>query len=212
MSTRPSIIAVDDDLQSIESAVAGDPADAIRDARTSLERFEVREAASQASLLDDVDASLLRAQEQVTGDAARRLEGIRNRLRIYRDSVSQTGEDLAVIDATVRVTEDGDEVGDRNRHEETGTTVEEEARAEIAQLHGESVEFVVTVVNGGTDRRVVIVVELYDEAGEEVRDVATDELVFEADEQVSVTLELEVPEDTAYVSATALDAETQTVR
>ena len=148
----------------------------------------------------------------MTGEAARRLEGIRNRLRIYRESVSQTGEDLAVIDATVRVTEDGDEDGDGNRHEETGTTGEDEARTEIAQLHGESVEFVVTVVNGGTDRRVVIVVELYDEVGEEVRDVATDELVFEADEQASISLELEVPEETAYFSATALDAQTQTVR
>lgn len=192
-STLPAVLRVDGELASIQSAVGGDPAVAIEEARENLRTFDARDAASQgqASLLDDTESFLLRAQEQVDGERARRLEAIRNRLRIYRETVSATDEDIAVIDSTVR------------------TETEDEATLE--SVRGETVELVATVVNGGTDRRVTVAVAFYDESGTELEEVATDDLRFGADEQRAVDLEVVVPEDGAYYTATALDAETQTV-
>ncbi|WP_207589209.1 hypothetical protein [Halomontanus rarus] len=203
MTNRPAIIAVDDDLASIESTVSGDPQTAVAEARSSLEEFANSEATSRArsSHLDDADAALLRAQEQTSDRPARRLEAIRNRIRIYRESVSQTGEDLAVIEATIRTEEDegeGDSEGERGDSVVTG-------------LHGEMAELVVTVVNGGTDRRVVVAVTFYDETGTELDDAATAEHAFGADEQATLSLEVVVPEGAAYYTVTALDAQTQTV-
>ncbi|WP_255166925.1 hypothetical protein [Natrononativus amylolyticus] len=190
-ASLPAVLRVDDDLEAIQADVGGDPAVAIEQAREDLARFEVREAATQASLLDDVESLLLRAQEQVEGDHARRLEAIRNRIRIYREAVSDTDEDLAVIDATVRT--------------------ETEDESAIRAVRGEPVELVATVVNGGRARRVVVVAAFYDESGAELEQIATDELGFDADEQAAVELGVVVPGETAYYTATALDAETQTV-
>lgn len=197
MTSRPAIIAVDDDLASIESAVSGDPQTAVAEARASLEEFANSEATSRArsSHLDDADAALLRAQEQTSDRSARRLEAIRNRIRIYRESVSQTGEDLAVIEATIRTEEDEGERGD----------------AVVTEYHDETVELVATVVNGGADRRVVVAVTFYDETGTELDDAATDEHAFGADEQATLSLEVVVPEGAAYYTVTALDAQTRTV-
>ncbi|MCU4742116.1 hypothetical protein OB955_00665 [Halobacteria archaeon AArc-m2/3/4] len=197
MTSRPAIIAVDDDLASIESTVSGDPQTAVAEARTSLEEFANSEATSRArsSHLDDADAALLRAQEQTSDRPARRLEAIRNRIQIYRESVSQTGEDLAVIESTIRVDESDD--GRRD--------------TALTEYHDETVELVATVVNGGIDRRVVLAVTFYDETGTELDDAATDEHAFGADEQATISLEVRVPDGAAYYTVTALDGQTQTV-
>lgn len=197
MSTRPPIIAVDDELESIELRVDGDPADAILDARTSLHEFDVRDASSQAqsSHLDDAEAALLRAQEQVSGDEARRLEAIRNRIGIYRDNVVQTDEDLAVIDSTVRTEETDAEAADES----------------LADLRDDRVELVATVVNSGTARRVIVAVGLYDDTGDELVEFTSEDVTLDADEQTPVTFEFVVPEDAVYYATRALDANTQTV-
>lgn len=189
--SRPTILAVDDELARLQSAAEGDPANAIADARSRLEAFEARSAASQASLLDEADELLVRAEERLEGDRARDVAAVRNRIRIYRDTVSRTDEDLAVIDTTIR-TESGDE--------ET-----------IAALHGRTVEIVATVVNAGTARDVVLGVGFYDDGGEQLEEVATDPIPFDEDEQAAVDLEVDVPDGTRYYAASALDADTQTV-
>lgn len=188
--SRPTILAVDDDLERLETRVDGDPADTIADARSRLETFEARSAASQASLLDEATELLLRAEERLEGESARDVAAVRNRVRIYRDTVSRTDEDLAVIDTTIRT---------------------EEEETSIDELHSETVEIVATVVNAGTDRDVVLVVGFYDAEGEQLEEVATDPIPFDRDEQAPVDLEVVVPDETRYYAASALDADTQTV-
>lgn len=191
MSSRPAILAVDDDLERVESAASGDPATAVAGARDRLAEFEARSAGAQVSLLDDAEELLLRAEEQLEGDPARTVAAVRNRLRIYRQAVSRTGEDLAVIDSTLR------------------TETEEEAT--VTTLRGETAELVATVVNGGRDREVVLVVGFYDDDGEGVEEVASDPISFAANEQAPVDLEVVVPEAARYYAVSALDAETETV-
>lgn len=191
MSERPTILAVDDELASIQTDVDGDAETAIADARERLAEFDARNATSQEALLEDGESLLLRAEERVDGELARRLEAIRNRIRIYRERMSETVEDLAVIDTTLRV--EGAEERD------------------ASALAGRTVDLIATVVNGGTDRRVLLAVGFYDENDEEIDEIATDEVRFEADEQSPMEVEIAVPEGAAYYAVSALDAETQTV-
>lgn len=199
MSDGPPIVAVEDDLRAIERAVEGDPETAVAQAREKLAAFDAREAGGQVSLLDDVETFLLRAQEQVTGEPERCIAAVRNRLGIYRDALSRTDEDLAVIDSHLRSTDEA--VGDSTSDE-----------WDLSALHGRDAELVATVLNAGADRRVVLVVGFYDESGDELREVTTEAVPLEADEQRVIDVDVTVPEGTAYYAATALDADRETVR
>lgn len=191
MNDRPAIIAVGDQLESIQGTVAGDAATAVADARAELREFDAREATHNASMLDDAENLLLRAQEQVSGEPARRIEAVRNRLRIYRETVARSDDGLAVIDSHLRT--------------------ESEGEASVDILRGETAQLVATVVNGGEDRRVLVDVGFYADDGTELEEVASEPVSIGANEEVAIDLEVVVPEGADYYGTAALDADAGTV-
>lgn len=197
MSSLPEVIDVRDDIEvAREESVAGSDARiAIAEAIERLEELERAESGERGGLLDDVENRLLRAEEQLGGDAERRLRSARNRIEQYRESLSRAGEGLAILDARLRRIETDDD-SDRDV-----SPVEAGSEAD------ERVETTVTVVNEGEPRSVAALVTFRDDAGEPISERRSDTIEFGADEQRSIQFETDRPAAAESHVATAVSAD-----
>ena len=139
-----------------------------------LQTYEDREYGDRQGLLDHIDEELLRLEEQAESDPTQlHLQAARNRIRIYRDTMSKSVTDVGIT--TTDLT--------------TGNPEEQ------TTLH-------VTLVNEGEPTTVTVIVPFYDVDFTEIKTARSEPVKCEADTEVTVDLELEPPDDyTHYIPA-----------
>lgn len=105
MAGLPKILDIRDDLRRAEETVDGDVRDETRTVLDSLSEYASDDPTDSAAL-DEADETLLRLEERTDSDvAAERFQAARNRIRIFRESLSEGRDDLLVLHA--RRTDDG---------------------------------------------------------------------------------------------------------
>lgn len=178
MAGLPKILDVRDDLRRAEEATDGDIREETEDVLASLAAY-AGDASAGSGNLDEADEELLRLEERTDSDvAAERLQAARNRIRIFRESLSGGGDDLLVIHADRTGADDGTAVE---------STVVNNVDAPVT----------------GT-----VTVAFYDGDGTELGTATSEETEFDANEEKPVTVRTEVPAGTErYVTeATRSDA------
>lgn len=190
-SELPPIIDVREMLDRIERDAGNDdevPAylDEIRDL---LAAYGDRDRGARASLVDDIDGSVLAMREYLDdgSDADRWAEGIQNRFRIYRESLREASESLHLSGAALH--RDGDDVD-----------------GAAAAHQGEEVTLAGTLVNQGDARDGVLRLVFYDDDHTATWKVESREFDVDAGERRAFEEQVYVPEDAAYYDVTALDA------
>ncbi|GAA0670258.1 hypothetical protein ACFQDG_02475 [Natronoarchaeum mannanilyticum] len=183
----PAVLDIRDDLRAALDESEAEIDDEVSGIYDRLEDFTERDRASQESLLDDVDDELLELQERCSGDAARRIEAARNRIRAYRDSLDGASENLAVLETTFRA-------------------VESETEATLSDLADERGVVSATVINESDPREIMLAATFYDADDETVDEVVGDDIRLDADEQRQVDVEARVPDSADYYTVTVLDA------
>jgi hypothetical protein len=183
MERLPAILDVRDDLRAANDAAERDVDDDVADALGRLDEYADRDRGDREGLLDDLDNELLRLEEQVSDEeATRRFQAARNRIRVFRGSLSGGGDGLAVVDTKLGKP---DADGDRD----------------VSDLRTEDVEVAATVVNEGEARDVTVTVTFYDAESEEIRSDATETFALDGNAQETVTVSTTVPEDANYYAA-----------
>lgn len=191
VASIPPILDIRDDLYRALEA-AGEDDDLAAELDTVLDRldaFAERDRADQQGVVDDIDNQLLRVEQRLEerGDeeAARDIGAARNRIHIYRESVQNSADDLAVVDSGVR------------QHEETD--------AEGLLPVGETT-ITVTVANTGEDAEIVPLVSFYDESGDEVESRRGPTFDLGAGEQGQIELDVDVPSDASHYAVSVTNA------
>lgn len=190
MPSLPPVIDIRDDLNRAERETGPDADAEFETVRDRLDAFERRDRADREGVLDEIDNQLLRLEERLDGEAARRIATARNRIHVYRDSLDRTAADLAVVETTAR---------DRAEREAS-----DEDRADELLPVGD-VTIAVTVANGGDDREVVPVVTIYDDDGEDLGTTSGPAVPIQAGEQRRIELDVDVPSRASYY-ATRVEA------
>ena len=170
MTQVPEILDIQDDLQPARETAEHDIDEDIENVLDLLQTYEDREYGDREGLLDRIDEELLRLEEQVESDHTRlHLQAARNRIRIYRDTMSKSATDVGITatDLTTADTEDQ-------------TT-----------LH-------VTILNEGEPTTVTVIVTFYDEDFTEVETTRSEPVECDADTEVTIDLELEPPNEYAH--------------
>lgn len=191
MTSLPAVLDVRDDLDRIREETNGDVDEDIDAVTTRLETLAdeeraTRETTSREGVLDEIGDLLLRIEERVDGEAARRAEAARNRLRLYRDARSGGAGDVFVLESKFR-----------NREPEEDVPVD---------VRGEDGVVEATVVNEGEPGSVRVVVNFLDSVGKELHTVASDGFEMGTNDQRSVEVEAPVPRDAVRYAASAVDA------
>lgn len=157
-------------------------------AEDALEAAAEREppAGDREGSLDVLDNALLRIETQVEGDAARRIRAARNRIRAYRDARDRESEGFVVLDRRLRDREDNP--------------------VEPADLADDAATLRVDLLNEGAAREAVVVVSFYDAAGTRLRQQRSATTALSTDEQRSLAVDVDVPEDAEYYTVTAVAA------
>ena len=185
MERLPAILDLRDDLRAASDAADRDVDDDVNDALDRLDAYADREQGDREGLLDDVDNELLRLEEQVSDEeATRRFQAARNRIHVFRESMSGGGDGLAVVDTKLR-RPDADDEGNRD----------------VDDLRTEDVEVAATVVNEGEARDVTVTVTFYDAESDEIRSEATETFALDRNAQKTVIVPTTVPEDADYYAA-----------
>ena len=181
MERLPAVLDIRDDLRAAREASDRDVEDDVEAVVGRLEEYTERDIGDREGLLDDIDNHLLRLQEQASDDgAAQRFQAARNRIRVFRDSLSGTTAGLAVIDAYLTGSGDND------------------AEQHLDELRGDDATVHATVVNEGESSDVVVEAGFYDEANDQVESAASNRFAMNAGEQQTVELAASVPESADY--------------
>ena len=96
MAGVPKILDIRDDLRRAQDAAEGDISDDVQHVYGLLDTYAAEDRSNEGTL-DEIDEELLRLQEQESDDAAEYFQSARNRIKIYRNSLSGEGEDFTVI-------------------------------------------------------------------------------------------------------------------
>ncbi|NEU56555.1 hypothetical protein [Halorussus sp. MSC15.2] len=188
----PAILDIRDDLYRALEATGEDDAVAeeIETVLDRLDAFEERDVADRQGIVDEVDNQLLRVEERLNqrddDEAVRALQAARNRLHIYRDSVEETDENLAVVETDVRQHDIDD------THEE---------------LPVGQVTMAATVANTGDPAEVVAFVSFYGDDGDEIETLRGPEFVVPEGDQERVEMEVDVPGDARYYAMSVAEVE-----
>ena len=154
MASVPPIIDIRDDLNRARTETDAEfVEEEFETVRDRLDAFAERDVADREGIVDEIDNQLLRVEERLDQDdpeAARAIQSARNRIHIYRRSVENSDENLAVVESDVR---------------------QHEGAAGEQPLPAGEVTMTVTVANAGDDAEVVPVVRFYDEDGDELESV-----------------------------------------
>ena len=190
MERLPAILDVRDDLHAARDAADRDVDDDVDDALARLDAYADRDAGDREGLLDDVDNELLRLETQLSNEkATRRLRAARNRIHVFRESLSGSGGDgLVVVETKLTASDD-------------------ERERELADLHSERAAVSATVVNDGPARNAVVEVRFYDDRSEQVGSSGTETFAFDGGAQKTVSVPASVPEDAAYYVTVARSVE-----
>lgn len=182
----PPLLAIGDELDRIEREADADVADDVNAVRDLLDEYENREGRAQTSLLDDIDNVLLRIREPLSGDADRQAEAVQNRVRQFRDSLTDRSESLSLTEPRLR--RDGADV-------------------DVSERGGQQVDVVATLVNAGETTDGVVRVGFYDRDGTVRRHVDVFESAVEAGEKREVSATVTVPEGVTSYDIAAVDAD-----
>ncbi|MFC4449624.1 hypothetical protein [Halorussus aquaticus] len=188
----PAILDIRDDLyRALEATGEVDAvAEEIETVLDRLDAFEDRDAADRQGIVDEVDNQLLRVEERLNqrddDEAVRALQAARNRLHIYRDSVEETDENLAVVETDVRQHDIDD------THEE---------------LPVGQVTMTATVANTGDDAEVVAFVGFYGDDGDEIETLRGPEFAVPGGGQERVEMEVDVPGDARHYAMSVAEVE-----
>lgn len=187
MASLPPLLDVRDDLRTARQEAGTDVNDDIASITERLEEVPERDPGGQDALIDEIDNELLRLEEQLDGDPARRITAARNRLHIYRQAMGESSEHLAVIDTEFRS-------GDARPGAVPADVRNEEATVEA------------TVLNEAGPRAVVPTVTFRD-GGEELKEVTGAPVELGENDQRTVSVTATVPEDADGYAITVVDAD-----
>lgn len=169
MPRIPDILDVRTDLEQAQETSDQDIGDDIDDVLDLIRTYEDRDYGSRQSLLDQIDEELLRLEEQAESDHTRlHVQAARNRIRLYRDAMSESATDFGIL--------------------ATELTADEDERATLQ----------VTVVNSGEPRTVDVVVTFYDEDFEELETTRSDPIECGSNAEETVEMDVVLPDDYAH--------------
>lgn len=185
MDDVPHIVDVEDDLEYARRADADldEEIDGIED---RLDAYSERDAADPEGVLEVVENELLALEEETEGTVEERVRAARNRIHIFRSALTDTDDDVALLEAKARRADAGSEV------------------QRSADSDSES-EFWLTVVNDGGPREFDVEIVFYDEEGEVLERIEGGDVSIAADEQKTITVLAEVPDDAAFYGARAVE-------
>ena len=185
MERLPAVLDIRDDLRAAREASERDVGDDVEAVVGRLEEYTERDVGDREGLLDDVDNHLLRLQEQASDErAAERFQAARNRIHVFRDSLSGGTAGVAVIDAYL-------------------TRVDSEAEQHLDELRGGEATVRATVVDDGAGGDVEVEAGFYDDANEQVESVTSERFAMDAGGQRTVELDASVPENADYYTTVA---------
>ncbi|WP_089823527.1 hypothetical protein [Halogranum amylolyticum] len=193
MSERnlPPLLAMSDELDRLERKADADVRAELDEVRTRLDEYASRERGDERredgrdSLLDDVDNTLLRLRERLSGDADRQAEALQNRVRQFRDSRAGSSDTLSLAEP---------------RLESGGTVVD------VGDHGGRQVDLVTTLVNAGEAGDGVVRVGFYGDDGTLDRRVDLHESAVDAGERRDVTATVIVPDGATHYDVSVVDA------
>lgn len=187
MASLPPILDIRDDLRRAREEADADVSDDFETVRDRLDAFRDRDLADRQGVVDEIDNQLLRVEELLDDEeATRAVRSARNRIHVYRESLDDTDESLAVVTSGVR------------QHEEP---------AADGVLPVGEVTLTVTVANTGDDAAVAPVVGFYDEDGEELDSVRGPAFDLEAGTEGQIELDVDVPSDATNYAVSAVRAD-----
>lgn len=173
MTRLPEMLDIRDDLQPAKETAEHDIDEDIENILELLQTYEDREHGDRRGLLDRIDEELLRLEEQAQSDHTRlHLQAARNRVRIYRDTMSESVTDVGI----------------------TTTDLSTGDAEDQATLH-------VTILNEGEPTTATVITTFYDEDFDEIETVHSEPVECDADTEMTVDLELEPPTDYAHYAS-----------
>jgi hypothetical protein len=187
MASLPPLLDVRDDLRAARREADADVNDDIASVIERLEGVPKRDPGGQDALIDEIDNELLRLEEQLGGDPARRISAARNRFRIYRHAMGESSEHLAVIDTEFQTGDTG-------------------PGAVPADVRNEEATVEATVLNEAAPREVVAVVTFRD-GGDDLKEVTGAPEELGENDQRTVAVTTMVPEDADGYTVTVVDAD-----
>ncbi|WP_254546553.1 DUF7553 family protein [Halomarina pelagica] len=188
MAALPHVIDVRDDLERAREASDEDLGAELDAVEERLESYADGAHPDREGLLDDIDNELLRLEALTSGTAAERISAARNRIGLFRDSLSRAADGVSVLETKTRPADagasfDGEDAADGER------------------------EFWLTLVNSGGPRSVAVELVFYDEDDDETGRVSGGDVSIDSDEQKTVTVVTRVPDGAAYYVARVADVD-----
>lgn len=166
----PEILDIQNDLNRAKETSEQDIDKDIESVLDIIRSYEDREYGDRQGLLDRLDEELLRLEEQVESDHTRlHVQAARNRVRIYRDAMSDLTTDLGVITTKLN-------------------TADTEDQATLR----------VTVVNEGEPTIVDVTTTFYDEEIGEIKSIRSEPIECDANTETTISLDIVLPDDYAY--------------
>lgn len=138
-----------------------------------LDEYASHELDSDEGKLDEIDEELLRLQEQGDDEADEYFQSARNRIRLFRESLNGEGKEFIVV--TTRLSSDD----------------------------ADSMLDVTVVNNTGESTNGRVTVTFYDEDGNELKTTASETTEFDPEEQRTVSVPIERPEESERYVASA---------
>lgn len=178
MADVPEVLDVRDDLERAREATGPELSEDVEDVLAMLEEYETREYGDRIGLLDRMENEFTRLEEVAASDTAEtRFRAAGNRIRSYRETVREAPGDVGVLTTKLSGTDETADV------------------AEPARLR-------ITAVNEGEPTTGHVAVTFYDANDEEVDTVRSEPVMFDADEETTVTVDVTTPDRWDYYVAT----------
>ena len=174
----PEVLDVRDDLERARAATGPELSGDVDEVLGMLEAYETREYGDRIGVLDRMENELTHLQDATTSETAEtRFRAAANRIRNYREAVSEAPGDVGVLTTKLSGTDETDEL------------------AEAGRLR-------VTAVNEGEPTTGHVAVTFYDANNDEVETVASEPVMFDANEETTVTVDVTTPNRWDYYVAT----------
>lgn len=178
MADVPRVIDIRDNLQRAKEESDGDLTEELDAIESQVEEFADRTQTDEEGVLDTIDNRLLKLETRAEGTAEEQIRAARNRIHIFRESRGGTAGDVSVIDV-------------ETRYADAGT---DRVEGDIGE---EEVEFWVVLANEGEEQSVTVEIPFYRD-DDEVGRVRGEPIRLGSNEQETVTLITEVPDEVEY--------------
>lgn len=195
MANVPRIIDIRDNLERARAESDGDVDEELDGVEAQIEEFTDRTRTDEEGVLDTVDNRLLKVETRAEGDVEAEIRAARNRIHVYRNSRTGAVDGVSVIDA-------------ETRYADAGT---DRIEGDVGDAGEGEVEFWVVLANEGDERSVTVEIPFYRD-DEEVARVRGESVRLGANEQETVTLITEVPDEAEYYTVDIDTSETADAR